>query len=198
MNEKTAELRDIFVDVADEETVTESQREGHGSLVSESTVDERLLAVIGEMRERCGFATSHSDEELLQVVKGFYADEDDDAIAAAADATPEEVREARYDLHLLRDADTDASFDLAALRRALDESRPLADVADALDVEESTLRTSLPVVETQNEIRRVNDQYRTEFENVLSDRDIAERLTAGTDEDGLDEATEGQEIDLSF
>jgi len=47
MDEKTEELRDIFVDVAGEDTVTERQEAGHGSLLSdEDGVEERLLAVI--------------------------------------------------------------------------------------------------------------------------------------------------------
>lgn len=38
MDEKTEELRDIFVDVAGEDTVTERQEDGHGSLLSDEGV----------------------------------------------------------------------------------------------------------------------------------------------------------------
>ena len=42
MDEKTEELRDLFLDVADDGTVTESQEETPGSLTEERPEDERL------------------------------------------------------------------------------------------------------------------------------------------------------------
>jgi hypothetical protein len=200
MDEKTEELRDIFMDVADEETVTESQADTRGSLAPREDAEERLLETIAGMRERLGFATTLSDEELLTVVRGFYAGDSDAEIARAlGDASlSKTVSRARIDLHLLRETDTDAPFDLDALRADLDAGCGVADLAAELEVSESTVRRYQRVVETENEIRRVNDRFRSEFESVLRDRDLSERLTENVREDGLDEATEGQETNLSF
>ena len=72
MDEKTAELRDIFVEVTDEETVTESQEESPGSLADRDEADEeRLAALVGTMRERCSFETELADGTL--VVAGVTA-----------------------------------------------------------------------------------------------------------------------------
>jgi hypothetical protein len=52
MDEKTEELRQIFVEAADEDTVTESQQATHGSLTeADDDADERLESVIAEMQE---------------------------------------------------------------------------------------------------------------------------------------------------
>jgi hypothetical protein len=200
MDEKTEELRDIFMDVADDETVTETQEEGRGSLASRADAEERLLEVIADMRESLGFGTTLSDEELVTVVRRFYAGDSDADIARALGdpSLSKTVSRARIDLHLLRDADTDAPFDMDALRAGLDDDRDAAALAAGLGVSESTVRRYRRVVEAQNEIRRVNDRFRSEFENVLRDRELSERLTDNVQEDGLDEATEGQETNLSF
>lgn len=200
MDEKTEELRDIFMDVADEATVTESQEETHGSLQSETEVEERIAAVIAEMRDRYDFGTTLSDDELVTVVRGFYGGDSDAEIARdLGDASlGKTVARARIDLHLVRDADTDAPFDLDALRELLDDGATAAECADELDVSESTVRRYRRVLEAQQERRTVNDRFRDEFENVLQDRELSERLTEDIHEDGLDDATEGMETNVSF
>ena len=45
MEEKTEQLRDIFMEVADEESVTESQAQQRGSLLPGDSVDDRLADV---------------------------------------------------------------------------------------------------------------------------------------------------------
>ncbi len=200
MDEKTEELRDIFMDVTDESTVTESQEETHGSLQSETEVEERLEDVIAEMRDRYDFGTTLSDEQLVTVVRGYYAGDSDAEIARALGdgSLGKTVARARIDLHLVRDSDADAPFDLDALRELLDEDASTAECAADLDVSESTVRRYRRVVETQQERRTVNDRYRDEFENVLQDRELAERMTEDIHEDGLDDATEGMETNVSF
>jgi len=205
MDEKTRELRDIFIDVTDGETVTETQEEGHGSLASDAEVTERLREVVARMRERLGFRCDLDDDALVAVVRGFYAGEDDDALAERLDVAPAEVTRARRDLHLVQTDVADAPIDLEALRRALDEAT-LDDEDDAdddalaerLDVDPETVADYRPVARARAEILTVNDQYRAEFENVLQDRDLAERLTTAAREDGLDEATEGQETNTQL
>jgi hypothetical protein len=200
MDEKTEELRDIFMEVTDEDTVTEPQEETPGSLTSDEEVDARLREVVAEMREDLDFSTTLDDDDLVTVVRGFYAGDSDAEIARdLGDASmAKTVARARIDLHLLRDDDTDAPFDLDDLRDHLDDDRNVEDIADSLDVSETTVRRYRRVVDAQNERRRVNDKYRDEFESVLQDRELAERLTANVQEDGLDDATEGMETDVSF
>jgi hypothetical protein len=200
MDEKTEELRDIFIDVTDESTVTERQEETHGSLSSEAELRERLEAVVARMRERYDFGTTLSDEELATVVRGYYAGDSDAEIARElGDASlGKTVARARVDLHLLRDADTDAPFDLDELRDLLDEEASTADCADALDVSGSTIRRYRRVIETQREMQTVNDRFIDEFENILRDRELSDRMTEAAQEDGLDDATEGMETNVSF
>ena len=200
MDEKTEELRDIFMDVTDEATVTEQQEETPGSLQSEAEVEDRLEAAVAEMSDRYDFGTSLSAAELVTVVKGFYAGDSDAEIARRLgdESLGKSVARARIDLHLVRDADTDAPFDLDALRNLLDEGASDVDCADELDVSESTVRRYRRVVETQQERRTVNDRYRDEFENVLQDRELSEQMTADVHDDGLDDATEGMETNVSF
>jgi FixJ family two-component response regulator len=200
MDEKTEELRDIFMDVTDESTVTEQQEETYGSLSSEAEVDERLEDVVARMRDRYDFGTTLSDEELVTVVRGFYAGDSDAKIARdLGDASlGKTVSRARIDLHLIRDSDTDAPFDMEELRDLLDRETSTTDCADELDVSESTVRRYRRVVETQQERRTVNDQFREEFENILHDGELSDRMTESVEEDGLDDATEGMETNVSF
>jgi len=64
MDEKTERLRELFVDIAGEETVTESQTEDRGSLLGDSGGD--LGEVIEQLREKFGFELSLSDEPEAQ------------------------------------------------------------------------------------------------------------------------------------
>jgi hypothetical protein len=197
MDEKTEELRDIFMDVADDETVTESQEDTHGSLASAEDVEARLRDAVAVMADNLAFRTDLDVDDLATVVEQFYAGTEDTEIAAALDADVDTatVAHARIDLHLLRDDDTDAPFDLDRLR---DADVDTADIAADTDVDESTVEYYQRVVDTQDELRRVNDRYRAEFENVLQDRELSERLTSSVQEDGLDGATEGQETDIDI
>jgi len=65
-------------------------------------------------------------------------------------------------------------------------------------VSESTVRRYRRVVETQQERQIVNDRFRDEFETVLQDRDLSDRMTEDMQKDGLDDATEGMETNVSF
>ncbi|WP_231754500.1 hypothetical protein [Halapricum sp. CBA1109] len=128
MDEKTEELRDIFVDVAGEEMVTESQTEEPGSLVDtdDATVDERLAAAVERMTERYEFDTDLDVDAYVSVVRGFYANDDDGAVAADIGADADTVFAARMDLHLIGEGDTDLPVDLPALRAALATTVPMS------------------------------------------------------------------------
>ncbi|WP_434085387.1 helix-turn-helix transcriptional regulator [Natronomonas marina] len=241
MTENTEELRDIFKDVADEDTVTETQEEPRGSLTAERASEERLVEIVERMRADHEFETALSDEELAGVVERFYEGDSDAAIADALDVSRRDVfrarmdlhlvrdrdtdppfeltdlREllaeeyptseiaerldvfrARMDLHLVRDRDTDPPFELTDLRELLAEEYPTSEIAERLDVSASTVRRYRRVVEAQNESRRVSERFQSEFEDVLLETEMSEQFTDDVAEDGLEEATEGTETNVSF
>ena len=108
------------------------------------------------------------------------------------------------------DADGRTGLDVeitAAIRRVADRGglrdhlidECIADLpAEELDASRAEIRRCVRALDTRAEIRSVNDRYRAEFENALRDRELSERLTSTVHEDGLDEATEGQETDIDF
>jgi len=152
------------------------------------------------MRERFDFRTALSTDALLTVVRGFYEGASDAEIARRLDGdpAPDTVARARIDLHLVTDRDRDAPFDLDDLRRAIESDRPVSAIAEDLGASESTVRRYRHVVETERARKVVNDRYREEFERLLADRDLEERLTGRTRETGLEDATEGMESNVSF
>lgn len=200
MDEKTEELRDLFLDVTDESTITEQQEEGRGSLSSEAEIEARLEAAVATMRDRHEFSTTLSNPELATVVRGYYDGLTDAEIAhELGDASlGKTVSRARIELHLFRDQDTDAPFDIDALRTLLDADATLEECADELDVSTSTVRRYKRIVNTQTAARRVNHRFTEEFEAILTDRELSDRMTADVQQDGLEDATEGMETDVSF
>lgn len=203
MDDKTEELRDIFMDVTDEDTVTEPQEEGRGSLADEQSdedVEAGIRSVIEEMRERYEFDTDLGDEALARVVRGYFEGDSDTEIAEAIDADRRAVFRARLDLQLLRDRDTDAPFEMADLRDLLVDDVPVSGIAEELDASESTVRRYRRVLRAQHEARQVSHRFRAEFEDQFTDAELSEQMTSDVKEDGLEEATEGMESesDVSF
>ena len=199
MDEKTRELRDIFVDVADDETVTEPQAEARGSLTDEDDrITERLETVIARMRDRYEFDSDFGDDDLHTVVRRFYDGDGDGAIAAVLDSTRHAVFLARTDLHLLRESDSDAPFDLDELRDLLDAECTVSETAAVLDAAESTVRRYRRIVRTERESRQANGRFRDEFEEILTDVDLEGPMTDDVRETGLEDATDGMETDVSF
>jgi len=201
MDEKTEELRDLFLDVTDEEAVTERQADPRGSIaVDEGEIEDRLRSTIGTMAERYEMETTLSRDELVGVVRLFYRGDDDEAIAddLGEDVSAEEVRRARIELHLVTDEDRDGPIDVDDLREFLDTGRSIEEIAEEFDASETTVERSRRVAEIEEERRLVGDRFREEFEHALGDRALAERLTERVTEDGLEDATEGIETDVSF
>jgi DNA-directed RNA polymerase specialized sigma24 family protein len=198
VTDNTEELRDIFKDVAEEDTVTETQEESRGSLTEDRASEDRLIGIFDRMRVDHDFDTDLPDADLATVVQRFYGGSGDTAIAEDLDVSRREVVGARLDLHLIRDRDTDAPFDLDTLREHLDAERSTAEIADALDVSASTVRRYSRVVEAQNEARRASHRFRSEFEDVLVEAEMREQFTEDIAEDGLEDATEGTETNVSF
>jgi hypothetical protein len=195
MEEKTERLRDIFLDVAGEESVTERQAEQRGTLLSGEDGPDRIAAVVEQMRDRFEFRTDLDTESLCRVVEGFYDGADDGAIAGAVGVSAEAVFEARIDLHLVRDEDT--ALDRDAVRDCLDEGLGDEAVAAALDATAGEALRARRVVEAEREAVRVSHRFRAAFAEAV-DADIADRHTAGVREDGLGEAAEDIETDVEF
>jgi hypothetical protein len=168
MDDKTAELRDIFLDATDGEgTVTERQAERRGSLVDvddPAEVDEHLRDLVATMRERYDFETDLGTDAYVRLIRGFYAGEDDGALAEAVGIDRETVLRARLDCHLVREDDDDTPAVEASRERAV----------------------------------RANDRFRDAFAELLTDDDLSGRLASDSREDGLREATEDIETDVSF
>jgi DNA-binding MarR family transcriptional regulator len=197
MDEKTEELRDIFEEVTGEETVTETQEETPGTLAGEDDgeVAERLAGVVARMREEYEFDTDLSDAEYAHLVRTYYEGEEDAEIAEALDVDRREVVRARLDVHLVRDRDRDAPFELKRLRRLLNDDDSTGEIAEELDVSASTVRRYRRIVETENAIRSVSARYQADFEDVLTDAGISSDMTSDVKEDGLEDATEGAEAE---
>ena len=197
MDEKTEELRDIFEEVTGEETVTETQEETPGTLAGEDDgeVAERLAGVVARMREEYEFDTDRSDAEYAHLVRAYYEGEEDAEIAEALDVDRREVVRARLDVHLVRDRDRDAPFELKRLRRLLNDDDSTGEIAEELDVSASTVRRYCRIVETENAIRSVSARYQADFEDVLTDAGISSDMTSDVKEDGLEDATEGAEAE---
>jgi len=196
MDRKTEELRDIFMDVADDDTVTESQEESRGSLTDRPDVDARLHEVVATMRDRYDFASDLDDDALVAVVTSVYDGADDAEIADAVDADADafEVFLARADLHLVDD-DLPDDAALPALREAREDG--LDAVAETFDVTERAARRYVHALEATERSRAANDRYRDAFEDALTDVSLSSNLDDAR-EDGLDEATEGMEVDVDF
>jgi len=168
MDEKTAELRDIFLDTTDSEgMVTERQAERRGSLVDvddDATVDERLRELVTTMQERGDFETDLDTGTYVDVIRAFYDGATDDAIAETVGVDGETATQARLDCHLVRDDDPETP----------------------------------PVEASQERAVRVNHRFRDAFTELLTDDDLSTRLASDSREDGLREATEDIETNVSF
>jgi hypothetical protein len=197
MDEKTEELRDIFMDVAEEQTVTESQTEQRGSLLRQESVDDRLQEVVERMREQFAFTTALDTKALCTIIKEFYDGESDEEIATVLRVPPEMVVDARMDLHLVRDSDT-ADVDVSRLRERLDVGDAVENVAAEMDADPVVIQRAARALDAEERARRVSQRFRTQYEEILTDADIAVRLTADVQDDGLDDATDGVEVDVEF
>jgi hypothetical protein len=202
MDDKTEQLRDIFMDVADEETVTESQHESHGSLATnEDSVDARLQAAISRLREKFELRTALDGEQLCRLVRAFYAGDDDETIAAELGCTRREVFRTRMDLHLVCDEDLPGETLQSAIRAAgADESdeETTDRLAAEFEMEPAAVERAREAVAAVDRSRRVSQRFRTAFEETLTDADLSVQFTADAHEDGLEDATDGAEVDVEL
>ncbi|WP_430504426.1 conditioned medium-induced protein 4 [Haloparvum sp. PAK95] len=202
MDEKTEELRDIFIDTTGADTVTESQEEEPGS-ITESDEDgtaDRLAELIDAMRAEYEFTTDLDDADYERVVRGFFDGESDETVAADLDVHADTVFAARMDLHLVDEADRDAPFDLDELKRLAVDDVPVDERPAHLDadVDPDTVRHYSAVVDADVESTRANHRFRDEFEQLLTDADLETSHASDVHDDGLEEAAEDIETNVSF
>ena len=197
---KAEELRDIFVDVTDESTVTEEREEERGTLPGEDEIDNEIKEIVEEMRDEHGFETSLDDDEVVSVVRLYHDGASDAEIARELgdDSLDKTVRRARIGLHLFRDSDFDAPFDINRLEELLGEEETNSEIADEVGVSSSTVRSYRRVVEARQQSEDVDGEYAERFEAVLEDREISEKFTPDAKRDGLEGATEDAEVDVDL
>ncbi|KAB1197513.1 MULTISPECIES: conditioned medium-induced protein 4 [Haloferax] len=201
MDEKTAELRDIFIETTGSETVTERQTESRGSLADVDDPEEvraRVLDLVTTMRDRYEFETDCADDDLVNLVVGYFDGESDEELALELDVPPETVRTARLDLHLVRDADREAPFDMDRLDKLLVEGADDDAIAERLDEPLEIVAQFRPVAEADIRSSRVNYRFRDDFAELLTDDDLSQRMAEDARNDGLREATEDIETDVSL
>ena len=224
MDEKTAELRDLFVDATGSETVTERQDADRGTLVDrdDEAADEEVRDLVAAMRERYGFSTPLGDDAYALVARGRF-EESDEAIAAALrdglegggdefgpdDIDAATVRKARLDLHLVRESDREVHtseetgaagppFAYADLKRLTAAGNSIVECAEELDAPPDVIARYAAVARTDIASTRTNDRFRDAFRDLLTDADIEGSLASDAREDGLREATEDIETDVSL
>lgn len=191
--ERTARLREIFLDVSDDETVTEHQQDTHSTLNSHAA-DERLGAIVREMCDKYDIRTSFEEDELVELVRLFHEGHSDTAIARTLgnENRDRTVARARINLHLFRESDLEAPFDMERHQELVEEQASTAAMATALDVSKSTVRAYRRTLDTKRAAAAVNHTYRTRFQEALADSEMA-RPESVRDAlfDGLDDAIDG-------
>ena len=197
MDEKTAELRDIFIDTTGADTVTERQEAGRGSITDNTDVsDETLATTVEAMRERFDFRSALPTSALVTVLRGFFAGETDETLAAALDVDTQEVFTARMDLHLVTDDDHTPVDE--SIRPLVSDGASVDDCLDAVDADPETVRRAYRVAESELAATRANYRFRDEFADLLTDEDLSMRLASDARRDGLQDATEDIETDVSL
>jgi len=222
MDEKTADLRDIFVETTGSDTVTERQGESRGTLTDRdaAATDERVRELVAALRDRYGFSTNLDDATYARIARASFEESDDEAIAdrLGGDETrdaeetgdaddgdgrvdPETVRDARLDLHLVRERDREVDADAFAyedVKRLTAAGRSIVECADALDADPDAVARYARVARVDVTSTRANDRFRDELRDLLTDAEIEGSHAADAREDGLEEATEDIETDVSL
>ncbi|TKX77396.1 hypothetical protein EXE53_26810, partial [Halorubrum sp. SD626R] len=119
----------------------------------------------------------------------------------AREPDPEAVRDARLDLHLVCDRDREVDGDAFAygdVKRLTAAGRSIVECTEALDADPDTVARYARVARVDLTSTRANDRFRDEFRDLLTDAEIEGSHAADAREDGLEEATEDIETDVSL
>jgi len=226
MDEKTSDLRDLFVETTGSGTVTERQAESRGTLTDrdDAVIDERVRELVAAMRERYDFSTDLDDATYARIARGRFEKDDDEAVATALDekreadgdderseaglarkphpsSTRDRPRRAVRPPPRPREADRevdDDAFDYADLKRLTAEGRSIVECADALDADPDAVAKYARVARVDLTSTRANDRFRDEFRDLLTDADIEGSHAETARNDGLEEATKDMETDTNL
>jgi hypothetical protein len=209
MDEKTAELRDIFLETTGEEAVEERGGDRRGSLADvddPERVDAKLRELVATMRERYDFDADLGSTATVRLIRGFFDGADDRTLADALGVDVGTVRRGRLDCHLVREADRDVPGFAAVRDRIVADGEASDDAVaaavraegDAPDVDAATVAHVRRVVAAERAAVRANGRFRDAFAELLTDDDLTGRLASDAREDGLREATADIETDVSF
>lgn len=195
---KTDRLREIFLEVADEKTVTEQQDQTTGAVYdsgARENVDAEIETIIDDLRAEYGLDTSLDTTQLTTLVRRFYAEESDTEIARAlGDASLDRtVARARVKLQLFRDSDFDAPFEINRLHDLMDSECPTTEIAEELGVSESTVRAYQRVLIAEQQAAASNFTYRDQFAAVVAAENKGGETETRTLDDGLADAIDGAE-----
>jgi flagellar motility protein MotE (MotC chaperone) len=100
------------------------------------------------------------------------------------------------DLHLVTDADHTPVDE--AVRPLVVDGADAAACVEAVDAAPETVRRAYRVVESEAAAARASHRFRDEFADLLTDEDLSTRLASDARRDGLRDATEDIETDVSF
>jgi hypothetical protein len=196
MDDETAALRDLFLNVAGEERVTEPGTPERGSLLDLPTVRDRLADIVAELVDADELTTALDPDHLPDLVIAVYDGATDDEIATELDAEPEQVARARLDCGLVRDADLDIP-DREALDECLRDGTPAA-CADRLGLDSVAVERYTRARGIVAERGEGTASVAEHIERAFADTDLSAHRTAGVRDDGLREAAEDIETDVEF
>src|SRR5699024_12299221 len=113
------------------------------------------------MIDEYGIQTSLDEDELVTLVQQYHAGKTDREIARALGSSNRDktVARARISLHLLRDTDFDAPFELSQLRELREQDTSTAKIADTLSASKSTVRTYARILNTETEAEQADHEY---------------------------------------
>lgn len=103
MDEKTEELRDIFMSVSDDETLVEEQKEK--AITATQSAEERMEDVIGTLQSEHDVELREEMTTVIEIVKEYFQDRSDEEIADELDTPEDAVAHDRITLHLFHESD---------------------------------------------------------------------------------------------
>ncbi len=165
MTDRFDHLRDIYSRLGGVSEFTESQQQPRGSVRSDAAVDRSVRAVIDELRAESDFRTTLSPDDLVAVVRGFYAGRSDADLADDLGVSAGTVFRARMHLHLFSPADAPPELD--PLVHRLRDGESVETVAADAGVSRAAVERLARLLGARDAARRVNYRYATEFADLL-------------------------------
>lgn len=180
-------------------TSAEQQHEQRGSWQPSVDTDTRISDTIAELRDRYGLRTQLSDNQLVALVRAFFEGEGDTAIARRLGdlSLDKTVTRARIGLHLFRESDTTADFDVEGLRECFAAEHSSTECARQYEIAASTAHRYRRIFDAKQHAQQVDHQYYDRFQRYCT-QDIDDATDFETDaaaNNGLRDAIDGAGAD---